>query len=87
MHVPESCLSALAQSSARRLLAHHSYAMFDGTQTQTVDGTVAKLEWTNPHVFVWVYVPNAQAPAATTSTPSRTARRTCWCGAAGRRPR
>ncbi len=39
--------------------AHHSYAMFDGSRTSTVTGTIAKLEWTNPHVFVWVYVPNA----------------------------
>lgn len=39
--------------------AHHSYAMFDGTRTLTVKGTLAKLEWTNPHVFVWVYVPNS----------------------------
>jgi hypothetical protein len=39
--------------------AHHSYAMFDAARTVTVTGTVAKLEWTNPHVFVWVYVPNA----------------------------
>ena len=48
------CFSAVA-------LAHHSYAMFDGTRTLTVTGTVAKLEWTNPHVFVWVYVPNKDA--------------------------
>jgi hypothetical protein len=39
--------------------AHHSYAMFDGAQTRTVTGTIAKLEWSNPHVFIWVYVPNA----------------------------
>ena len=38
--------------------AHHSYAMFDGTRTLKVTGTVAKIEWTNPHVFVWVYVRN-----------------------------
>ena len=25
-----------------------------------VAGTVAKIEWTNPHAFVWVYVPNAK---------------------------
>jgi Family of unknown function (DUF6152) len=37
--------------------AHHSYAMFDEAKTQTVSGTVAKLEWINPHVFIWVYVP------------------------------
>lgn len=39
--------------------AHHSYAMFDGSRTLTVTGTVAKIEWTNPHVFIWFYVPNA----------------------------
>jgi uncharacterized protein DUF6152 len=41
--------------------AHHSYAMFDGSRTLTVDGTVAKLEWMNPHVFVWIYVSNPKA--------------------------
>jgi hypothetical protein len=41
--------------------AHHSYSMFDGTRTRTVSGTVAKLEWTNPHVFIWVYVPSTNA--------------------------
>ena len=41
--------------------AHHSYAMFDGTHTVTVNGTVAKLEWMNPHVFIWIYVANPKA--------------------------
>ena len=36
--------------------AHHSYSMFDLTQRRKVDGVVAKLEWTNPHTFVWLYV-------------------------------
>jgi hypothetical protein len=43
-------------------LAHHSYAMFDTSHTSNVTGTVAKLEWTNPHAFVWVYVPSASNP-------------------------
>jgi hypothetical protein len=43
--------------------AHHSYAMFDGSKTLIASGTVAKLEWMNPHVFVWIYVAN---PAART---------------------
>jgi Family of unknown function (DUF6152) len=38
--------------------AHHSYAMFDGSRIKTITGTVAKLEWVNPHVFLWVYVRN-----------------------------
>jgi hypothetical protein len=36
--------------------AHHTYAMFDLRQSAVVEGTVAKLEWTNPHTFVWIYV-------------------------------
>src|SRR5689334_638448 len=51
--------SALLLSTAA--LAHHSYAMFDGTKTLTVSGAVAKLEWANPHVYVWVYVKNPSA--------------------------
>jgi hypothetical protein len=32
--------------------------MFDPTQTRVVSGTVAKLEWRNPHVYIWLYVPS-----------------------------
>ncbi len=42
--------------------AHHSYAMFDASKKLTVSGTVAKLEWMNPHVFVWLYVPQKDTP-------------------------
>jgi hypothetical protein len=52
----------LVASAAAPLLAHHSYLMFDGTRTRTVTGTVAKVEWMNPHVYVWVYVPKREAP-------------------------
>ena len=59
MHKPAHVLAfALAFGVATSTDAHHSYAMFDGTRTATIKGTVAKLEWTNPHVFVWMYVPN-----------------------------
>ena len=51
-------LAVLGLSSAVAASAHHSYAMFDGSQTKTVTGIVAQLEWVNPHVFLWVYVPN-----------------------------
>jgi hypothetical protein len=50
---------AVVLGSSQVAAAHHSYAMFDGSRTATVKGTVAKLEWTNPHVFIWVYVPNS----------------------------
>jgi hypothetical protein len=54
-------VAAAALSPSGSALAHHSYAMFDGKRTLTVSGTVAKLEWANPHVFIWVYVPNPKA--------------------------
>jgi hypothetical protein len=37
--------------------AHHSYAMFDLTRVLTIRGVVAKVEWVNPHVFIWAYIP------------------------------
>lgn len=33
---------------------HHSHAMFDGETTLTITGTVATLDWTNPHVWLRV---------------------------------
>jgi len=38
--------------------AHHSYAMFDHAHKVNVTGTVAKVEWSNPHIFIWMYVPD-----------------------------
>jgi hypothetical protein len=36
-------------------LAHHSFAAeFDATKPITVQGTVTKVEWMNPHI--WIYV-------------------------------
>ena len=40
---------------ATPLLAHHSFAAeFDREQPLKVTGTVTKVEWTNPHI--WIYV-------------------------------
>ena len=39
------------------LLAHHSFAAeFDGTKPVTVSGTVAEIDWTNPHIHFYVDV-------------------------------
>jgi hypothetical protein len=43
-------------------VAHHSYAVFDLKKRLTVAGTVAKFEWTNPHSYLWVYVPKPGNP-------------------------
>lgn len=39
------------------LLAHHSFAAeFDASQALRVTGTLAKIEWTNPHSYFYVDV-------------------------------
>ncbi len=37
-------------------LAHHSYSMIDNSKVIEVEATIAKLEWVNPHIFLWAYV-------------------------------
>jgi hypothetical protein len=40
--------------------AHHSFSMFDQSKSVTVTGSVTKFEWTNPHVYIHVGVPDAK---------------------------
>jgi len=57
-------VAAVWMLSSGAALSHHTYAMFDASRIVKVSGTVAKLEWTNPHVFVWLYVPAAAGSPA-----------------------
>jgi hypothetical protein len=41
-------------------LAHHSFAMFDTSNPITISGTVTAFEWTNPHVYIELDVPQGQ---------------------------
>jgi hypothetical protein len=41
-------------------MAHHSFAMFDMNKTLTLSGTVTNFEWTNPHSWIWIQVPDAK---------------------------
>ena len=34
--------------------AHHSTTMFDHAQSVTISGTVKEVQWTNPHVAIYV---------------------------------
>jgi hypothetical protein len=38
--------------------AHHSFAMFDQSKQVTLKGTVSEFQWTNPHAFIHIEVPN-----------------------------
>ena len=44
----------VALAGAAPALAHHSFAMFDFGRTVTLKGVVKELQWTNPHVILWV---------------------------------
>ena len=47
--------AGLAVALAQPVSAHHSFAAeFDANKTITLTGTVTKLEWMNPHI--WVYL-------------------------------
>ena len=46
-----------ALCTAGGAVAHHSYAAFDRTKTVTVNGVVEEIEWTNPHIWVFVQAP------------------------------
>jgi len=46
--------------------AHHSFAAeFDITKPVTLTGKVTKIEWTNPHAYLFVDVTDAQTGAVT----------------------
>jgi len=45
---------------ASPLLAHHSFAMFDHTRTVNLKGSVTRFQWTNPHAYIEIDVPDAK---------------------------
>ena len=55
--------SALAVVSAAH--AHHSFpAEYDASKLVTLTGKVTKVEWTNPHIFIYIDVPDEKTGAA-----------------------
>jgi hypothetical protein len=40
--------------------AHHSGAMFDSTKTLKFEGTVKEFQWTNPHSWLQLLVPDGK---------------------------
>jgi Family of unknown function (DUF6152) len=48
----------LAVGAAGSAGAHHSTAMFDMTKNVVLQGTIKEFQWTNPHTFIYIDVPN-----------------------------
>jgi hypothetical protein len=46
--------------------AHHSVAgQFDAAKRATITGVVSKVDWINPHVYIYMDVPDAQGAVTT----------------------
>jgi len=61
-----SIAGALLCATGGIALAHHAAApVFDMTSQKTVTGVVKQVDWTNPHIWVWLDVPNASGQAET----------------------
>ena len=49
----------VAWALVAKTYAHNSFAMFDQSKQLTLKGTVHEFEWTNPHAWIQLDVPNA----------------------------
>ena len=55
-----AAVAALAPAAAVPAFAHHSYAEFDTDAKKTISGTVKEFQWTNPHSWLLVNVPDGK---------------------------
>jgi len=53
-------------TSAFPAFAHHSVSMYDMQNPTTVIGVVERVEWTNPHAYIYVKASNVSGGASST---------------------
>ena len=75
-----TAFAALTALGTAPLWAHHSFAAeYDSNQLITLKGTISKVEWTNPHTYVYLDVKDAAGKVTTWSLegyPPNTLKRT-----------
>jgi hypothetical protein len=77
-----AAMCALLAILAPVLLAHHSNAaQYDATKRITITGAITKIEWTNPHAYLYLNVKDASGKVQQWSLegfPPNTLLRTGW---------
>lgn len=58
-------LVSLVAAGTGLALAHHSYSAFNMSESKVVTGTIKKVDWTNPHTWIWIDVANEQGVVET----------------------
>ena len=58
-------VAAFVAMGGTRAAAHHSFSPFDMATQKSVTGTVTKVEWTNPHTWIWLNITNEQGVVET----------------------
>jgi hypothetical protein len=54
----KTLVGLLLVTSSGAVIAHHSFAMFDINKEVIVTGTVTQFQWTNPHTWIEMDVPD-----------------------------
>jgi hypothetical protein len=52
--------ASLVAGTTSLAMAHHSFSAFDVTKEKVITGTIKKFDWSNPHTWAWIDVPNEQ---------------------------
>jgi Family of unknown function (DUF6152) len=55
-----AALLAALMVTAGSAIAHHGFADYDMTRHETVAGKVRAFQWTNPHTWLWLDVPDGK---------------------------
>jgi hypothetical protein len=70
MSFPKAFLSGcmfllVLATTMNTVLAHHSFSAFNMNEEKTVTGIVKEVEWTNPHIWIWIDVKDEKGVAST----------------------
>jgi len=55
-------IALLLAAVAPQAQAHHSFGVFNTAKTVTLQGTVYRFQWTNPHSWLWLSVAQTAGP-------------------------